>query len=273
MIKSVISIIGVACALTPCAAGFSLKTDSPDARYGANFQGGTLQYREDRTVYYSTDNVVDYENPYGVSEFIPSLPNSCVVESAGNAIVYYDRLYDELVPDYRFKYNSRGEFSYGRQNEGVDNMYKDLSAKMGYNKDGVTIDGFKSGIKSYVSSKGRTATLTKATGSYHNINYDYLVRQLEQEKVAVVFLNGCAVVHIDLGISRQEGYDVIHNVVMSGHHSMLVYGYKDIYYYDASGKLIDRNTYLYAEDGYGDFSYLVVDRYTTVDDIYILDIN
>lgn len=273
MLKSIASIIGVAVALSPSAIGFKTVNGTDNSpRYGSSFQGGAIQYREDRTIYYSSDKTIEYENPYGVSSFIPSMPNSCVIEAAGNAIVYYDRLYNELVPDYQGKYNIRGDYTYGRQNAGVTGMFKELSAAMGSDSEGTTIKGFINGVKSYVGSKDRTATLTQATGSYFNINYDYLKSQLKQEKVAVVFLSGCAIVDMRTGITACDGYDVVHNTIMSGHHSMLIYGYKDIYYYDGKGNITERDTYLYVEDAYGGHSYLTVDNYSVIDDIYILDI-
>lgn len=273
MLKLIVSIIGAAIALSPSAIGFKAVNGTDNSpRYGSSFQGGTIQYREDRTIYYSTDKTIEYENPYGVSSFVPSMPNSCVIEAAGNAIVYYDRLYNELVPDYQGKYNIRGDYTYGKQNDGVNRMFQELSTAMGSDSEGTTVNGFVGGVKSYVSGKGRTATLTKATGSYFNISYDYLKNQLEQEKVAVVFLNGCAIVDIRTGIQSNDGYDVVSNTVMSGHHSMLIYGYKDIYYYDSKGNITERDTYLYAEDAYGGHSYLTVDNYSVIDDIYILDI-
>ena len=56
MLKLIVSIIGAAIALSPSAIGFKAVNGTDNSpRYGSSFQGGTIQYREDRTIYYSTD--------------------------------------------------------------------------------------------------------------------------------------------------------------------------------------------------------------------------
>ncbi len=272
MIKTIASIMGVVCALTPATAGlrcFQATEEQP--RYGASFGGGSIQFTEQRKVYYSSDKVVEYENPYGAPVYVPSRPNSCVLEAAGNAIVYYDRLYDELVPNYAGVYNIFGDFRYGKQNAGIDAMFDELYVLTGSDSEGTTIDGFKSGVTSYVNNKGRSVTITKSTGSFYNMNYDYLKSQLEQEKMAIVFLSQSNVVPLD-GILMYDGYDVVQQAVYDGHHAMLIYGFYEIYYYNTDGNLSQRDTYLYAVDGYGDQSFLSINYYTVVDDLYIVNI-
>ena len=246
-----------------------------NSRYALDsVQGGNLLGTQYREIYYSTKSDKDdmYVNPYKAPAFIPSRSNACAVHSGGNAIVYYDRIFDELIPDYTHKY-VWGGFTYGTQNDAVDNMFWTLYDMMGTDSRGTTVEGFKSGMQQYVSSRGHSINITKSTGNYYGVNLDYLKRQLEQEKLAVVFLDTFSIVTFG-GIEPYEGYDRIIHSTYNGQHVMLVYGYRDIYYYNANGSLKQRDTYLYVATGYSTaaLAYLDITHYCTVDDVYILEI-
>ena len=246
-----------------------------ESRYSLDFvQGGNYLGTQYRDVYYSTKSDKDdmYVNPYKAPAFVPSRANACAVHSGGNAIVYYDRIYDELIPGYKHKY-VWGGFTYGTQNDAVDNMFATLYDMMGTDSRGTSIEGFKSGMRQYVSLRGRSINITQATGNYYGVNLDYLKTQLEAEKVAAVFLDTFSIVTFE-GLSPKDGYDHITHYVYNGHHVMLVYGYRDIYYYNANGSLKQRDTYLYVSTGYTSSALGLLDitHFCNVDDVYILEV-
>lgn len=254
------------------AMGFGFAAADELPRYAMNYQGGISTGTTTRTVNYETVDEDTYENPYEAPVFKYSALGACAVDSGGNALVYYDRIYNDLVPDYQHRY-VWGKFTYGTQNEGVNNMFASLYSLMGTNDQGTTIPGFKSGLNSYVTGRSRTLTFTDATGTHYGTNIDFLKQQLSQEKMAVVFLNNFAITTFG-GLERYNGYDEIDYYTYSGYHSVLVYGYRDIYYYDASGSVIERDTYLMASTGFvgAELSYIYIDDYGTVDDAYIVSI-
>ena len=55
---------------------------------------------------------------------------------------------------------------------------------------------------------------------------------------------------------------------------MMVYGFKDIYYYDEDARLEQRDTFLYVSSGLDSISLALLDitRLCTVDDIYITEV-
>lgn len=255
------------------AMGFGFAAADAIPRYAMDYQGGINTGTTTRTVNF--DDVDDddyYENPYEAPIFKNSYVGACAVDSGGNALVYYDRIYDDLVPDYKHNY-LWGKFTYGTQNAGINNMFASLYQLMGTNDQGTTIPGFKSGLAAYVSGRGRTLTLTGATGSHYGVDIDYLKQQLKQEKMAVVFLNNFAITTFT-GLERHDTYDEIDYYTYSGYHTVLVYGYWDIYYYDAAGNVIERDTYLLASTGFvgATLAYIYMDDYGTIDDAYIVDI-
>lgn len=246
-----------------------------ESRYASDITtyGGTMLDVRHRTVTYNSKETDTYVNPYSAPSFKANISSSdCAVEASGNSLVYYDRIFDELVPDYSPK-RIFGVFTYGSQNQGVNNMFSTLYDLMGTNSDGTTISGFKSGLKSYVQGRGRSLQTISSTGNFYNTNLDYLKSQLEQENVAVIFLDGFSITTTE-DIQLNNGYDEIKHTVYTGCHAMLVYGYLDYYYYNSNGSLINRDTYLYVSTGYVGASLAVLNmqNFCTIDDIYILSI-
>lgn len=215
--------------------GVGMRNYAEDSRYALDFvQGGDLVGTQYREVYYSTksDSDDEYVNPYKAPSFVAAQSNACAVQAGGNAFVYYDRVFDDLIPDYKHKY-VWGGFTYGSQNAAVSNMFSSLYSMMGTDSRGTSVEGFKTGMQQYAVSRSHSINITKATGNYYGVDLDYLKAQLELEKPAVVFLDTFSVVTFG-GIEPYNGYDRIMHSAYDGLHVMLVYGYKEIYYYNAN---------------------------------------
>ncbi len=246
---------------------------SEPARYSADFvQGGSMIEKRTRSVTYSTVDVDVYENPYETAAFRASLSNACVVEAGGNVIAFYDRIYDELIEGYQHKY-IWGKFTYGSQNDAVTNMFATLANMMGLTEQGTTIDGFKTGMTQYVQSRGRNINLPQATGSYLNTNIDYLKEQLSQGKMAVMFFSGFSITSFG-EYAVGNGQSNMTYALYDGHHAVVLYGYRDIFYYNENRRLIERDTFFYASTGYNtvERALMSISNFCNVDDVYIVDI-
>ncbi len=243
------------------------------SRYAEYFVSvGTEYGNEKRDVYYTSKTIEEYINPYEAPSFKACKANACVVDAGGNVMVYYDRIFDELVPDYKHKY-ILGVFTYSAQTEGVNKMFDTLYDMMGTDYRGTSIPGFKSGMKAYAASRGHDINLTQFTGSYYNVNFEGLKKQLKAEKPAVIFLNTYSVTSFG-DIVENVGHDIIEHSTYSGAHAMMVYGFKDVYYYDEYARLKQRDTFLYVSTGFGSLPLAMIDitRLCTVDDIYITEV-
>ena len=251
-----------------CMGILSARTD----RYAEEIIRGGAEGSATRDVYYTSKTIEDYVNPYKAPSFVTSKTNACVVGAGGNVMVYYDRIFDDLIPDYTHKYIF-GKFTYGTQNEAVDNMFDTMYDMMGTTNDGTNIPGFKKGMKAYAASRGHDINLAQFTGSYHNINIEGLKKQLKAEKPAVIFLNTYSVTSFG-DIVENVGHDIIEYSTFSGAHAMVVYGFKDIYYYDEDARLKQRDTFLYVSTGIGSLPLAMIDitRLCIVDDIYITEV-
>lgn len=278
MIKTALSICAAMCALTPSFA-FMQPMDNSDeppvveARYSSDFQGGELDYIQNRYIYYSNRSRNNYENPYKLPTFYSGLESACTVNAGGVAITYNDRLFDNLVPNYAPRQTSI-RFTYGTQSQAINNMFASLYSLMGTNSLGTTISGFKNGMTSYVNQKGYSISLHKATGDYYNLNWEYLKEQLSQEKVAIVFVHDFSLI-TPSEIQIKNGYDSIQHKLYTGYHTMSVYGYLEYNYYDFNGSFLQKDTYLWVQNCYSsaDLELLSVNNYSVIDDAYIIDIH
>lgn len=275
--KTALTICGVLCALTPTLACIqppnAEQEPTVEARYSSDFQGGEFDYIQYRQVYYSDRVMENYENPYKVPRYISGLASACTVNAGGVAITYNDRLYDNLIPNYAPKQTSI-RFTYGTQSQPINDMFSSLYTLMGTNSLGTTISGFNKGMTSYVNQRGYDITLPKATGNYHNLNWEYLKEQLHQEKVAVVFVHDFSLVSPSEIQTNGEYYSIMHKLY-TGYHTMTVYGYLEYYYYDSNGKETQKDTYLWVQNCYEtvNLELLSVSNYCTIDDAYIIDIH
>ncbi len=255
------------------SSGFALTAKAGEDRYALDFvQGGSLLEIVYRDINYETRTNDVYVNPYEAPTFSSTKANGCAVDTGGNALIYYDIKFDDLIPDYSHKY-IWGGFTYGTQNEGMNKMFSALYDLMGTDSRGTSVQGFKDGLTKYTSSKGHTMNITSATGTYNNINIDFLKTQLKQEKMAAIFLDGFSITPFS-GWEENDKSDKMTYYIYEGLHVMLVYGYEDVCYYDKNGKLFQKETYLYASTGYvgATLGWVNINNYCEVDDIYILEV-
>lgn len=268
---------GLCAGVSAAAQEADINTYSATAekRYSASglARGGYLKGTEERDVYYSTKTVDEYKSKYGAPTFYTSLQGACAVNAGGNIIAYYDCRFDDLIPDYSPIVIGGKYYIYGNQNSAVDNMFNTLYNMMGTETIGTSVEGFKSGMMQYVTSKNHSINIASATGSYYNIDLNYLKSQLNADVPAAIFFDTFSLTPIS-GIVQNDGYDHIELETYGGYHIMFAYGYKDIVYYNADGSVNQRDTYLYVTTGFNGTRTALVDitRNCNVDDAYVLEV-
>ena len=234
--------------------------------------GGQIHENITERVNYSyRDDSENYMNPYRVPAYFASgLNNSCAITAGGAVIGHFDRLYEELIPNHT-GIIFMGQYVYGGQDDAVDAMHRELYARMGTEAGGTSVDGYVSGMDSYVSSKNRTATITRAYGS--SLDMSECINALNSGKLLTLFVNGFAIVAFG-GLEEYDGYDEINNITVVGRHTVTAYGYRIIKYYDSSNNLIQEDSYLYVHTGFtsAGLGYIRLSKYVTVEDAYVINI-
>ncbi len=256
--------------------GNTFAAETEEKLYAADIMpiGGTMQDTVTEVVNYSRVESPGYENPYKLPLYYATdISNSCAVTAGGAAIGYYDRIYEELIPNHTGT-NFLGHFVYGKQDAQVDSMHKNLALRMGTNGEGTTIPGFVSGMESYVKSKGRVASIVSICNN-GILNESAYKTALDNGQLLTVFVDGFCLVGF-------ENYDetshtmTIKNTMVIGCHTLTAYGYCKYTYYGSSNNIIRQDTYLLVHSGFGGIGLTMLrinDGYCTIDDGFIVDIN
>lgn len=255
-----------------CCSCLGVAPAADDERYAAVY-GGIIDRTEVDTVYYTRRDITDaYINPDELPAYLATeIANSCAVTAGGVIIGHYDLTYEELIPDHSSVY-FMGYYTYTAQDEAVDAMFQELYTRMGSTSAGTTVAGYKNGMASYVQSKGRTIAITNI---YNNsaLNMSAYMTALQAGKLVTVFMSGLSIVY-EASIRTRDGYDEITNTIINGNHAVAAYGYRNIRYYDSSDNLVQEDNYLYVHTGFsaGTFGMIRLNRYTNVDDGYVINI-
>lgn len=270
-----LGIITAICSVFCLNGAIKKETFGPvESRYASNVPyGGVIKYNITDTVYYShKDESEEYVNPYKLPLYMASgLQNSCAITAGGAVIGYYDRLYEELIPNHT-GITFMGQFVYGSHDDAVDAMHRELYNLMGTTSQGTTVEGYKKGITSYVRNKGRNI---EVSGIYNKTSLDKsaYTSALKSGKLLTIFMDGFAMIS-GKGIQTHDGYDTITQTVAEGLHSVTAYGYKNVKYYDAANKLISEDAYLYVNTGFASagLGLIRLNKYIAIDDGYIINI-
>ena len=231
--------------------------------------GGTPLDVIEEQIDFAYKQVETYYNPYELPQYSSSY--SCGISAGGEIFGFYDRLYEELIPNHQgFTFQNR--YFYGTQGEAVQNMYDELYGMMNATSDDVTIPGFIGGVKAYAVSKGRTATLSSAMNN-NSLNLEACKTAFKNEKLLSLFVDGFHIIaKYDLEEYENHDHVTINRVV--GAHVMIAYGYKVISYYNEQNQCFRTDVYLYVNSGLSHpaLGLLRINAYCTRDDAYITEV-
>lgn len=236
--------------------------------------GGTITDYVTETVSYGRAIPTGYENPYKIPLYYATeIDNSCAVTAGGSTIGYYDRIYEELIPNHTGTI-FMGHFTYGAQDAEVNSMFRSLAFRMGTTESGTTIPGYISGMDSYIKSKGRVASIESVcdNGTLNDSEYE---TALENGKLLTLFVDGFCFTEFSAANETNDTV-TIRNTVVTGCHTLTAYGYRTYSYYDSSNRLIRQDKYMLVHTGFNSIGrglLRLTGGYCTIDDGFIIDIN
>ncbi|MDE7329251.1 MAG: hypothetical protein K2N57_05860 [Clostridia bacterium] len=207
---------------------------------------------EIETIYYSWKDTTTYQinstfpNYYNTNM---SLTNTCANVAGANIVGFYDRYYDNLIPDYTTGIQRGNNYTYypmslnkDKKQAVINTLY--ASMKTNTKNDGTTQEDFENGLKAYVQSQGRNISYISVIsgGNFNFANFD---AELRNGRPVAFFLSGYNFVSFqDSGsqVSMTKNF-------YSGNHIIVAYGYQKVNYYNANNTLIQSNTYIYVSSG------------------------
>lgn len=198
-----------------------------------------------------------YSNPSG-------LDGACAAIAGGNIVGYYDRFFEQLIPNHVSGEFYGDKFSYSLQDKYVGQIIEQLYVEMGGANAGITEEGFKSGLKSFCGDKGFLCHYTSLMSS-GKLDYEAVKQCIKDGKPIVLFLskyNNCET-------SVFDGYDIVNSALYTGNHVMVGFDYMNIKYTLTDGSTID-NRFIGVATGFGDPStaYFNIDYKTIINSAY-----
>ncbi len=244
-----------------------------DKIYASGYMGGgkVRSYNEIVTYAYKTTTgyVTDPELPGHYSNL------TCGPVAAGNIVAWYDKENPDLIPGYDpgsyLTFYGVTAWFWDAYSSELDTMFSDLYTAMNGTPNGVTMQGYTSGLASYVSAHGYAFTLGSLM-SGGTLDFASAKTALENGMLITIFMNGFN--HVNIFPNPSGMYDSIPTEVYEGLHIMSVYGYYETKYYNVQGS--NFLTYRYFEVAHGlgsGLSLLRLDRDIIIDACYITHIS
>ena len=243
------------------AANFCMgfKLVSPDE---TKYCGGSGFTEQSETINYSRKETATYSIKGEVPDYDQIKDSSCANVAGTILIGYYDRLCEELVPDYKTYVKIGSSIMYRSASFEIQAVMEELHTLMetDVNTGGTTYNGFQKGMKSYVNSHG----YSYATEDLGSLDFNKYKSAVENNKPVAVFLSNYsyAVSWKDSGTS-----EVINSHYSTVAHVVVGCGYKVDTYYNANGQVIATRTYLKVASGWFGYgiTYLCLDGKSTLD--------
>lgn len=183
-----------------------------------------LQYDTERVEF-----IYRTEKPYNVLSSIPTCTyghlGGCVPIMGTNLIVYYDKTYTNLIPNYEPGRNILGRYRFNVENETTAALTDTLQKDMGTDENGTTISEFQAGLRSYVKRQGYNVSFSSIMTS-GKVNYEKAKTIVLQNKALAIFMSG----YKGTTIVTNEGYDLLEYEYTKASHAVVGFGCLEVKY-------------------------------------------
>ena len=244
--------------------------------YADGFNGSTFLYTEKETVSYSSKKESEVSISGGLPKYYSTFSNTndCAPVAGSIVLGYFDRQFDQLIPNFTAGRYIRDQFIYIAQNDTIVNLTNTLYDLMDTNTsgNGTTVNQFKNGLQEYVQSRGRTIGYSSVMKG--SLSVQEVIDSINLGNPVVIFVVGYALVSDD-DISSTTNTDTYAKDIYGGAHTMVVGGVKTITYYNQSGIEIGGKILLNVSSGYRENGnrYMILNDYGNLDDAYSVKIN
>lgn len=161
-----------------------------------------------------------YTNPGGIV-------NACAAVAGCNIIGFYDRYYENLIPNHTAGIEYYGYYFYNLADEYVDNVTRELYYKMNGSEAGITETNFKNGMQQYCAEKNLSCDFTQLM-SGGNLSYSAVEQSMDENKPVALLLSTYTVCDIQSYSDKKTDYFVYD--VYNGNHIMVGFGCNRITY-------------------------------------------
>lgn len=243
--------------------------------YADGFNGSTFLYTQNETVSYYRKVESETVIPSDIPKYYSTTANANDCAPVAGAIVlgYYDRYFDNLIPNFTAGIAIRDIYIYNPQNASVSEVINSLFELMETNSSGsgTTINQFQNGLQQYVQSKNKTISFESVKNGSFSVGET--TASISEQIPVVIFVSGYALIDQD-GITSGGNTDVYVKKIYGGAHTMVVSGIKTITYYNQSDAIVEQKILLRVSDGFssGSTNYVMLYGFGNIDDAYSVNI-
>ncbi len=237
--------------VTNCAFAYE-----PSEKYYGSiaYSETTIGKSETERIEYATKNIRKYDR---VNVTFPdcyntdnNLENACANVAGANIINYYDRFYDDFIPDYTSGRIVKNQYVYYpmRMNQSkkqavINTLYSYMRTGLDYN--GTTQAMFKQGLTQYINEKGKSITYNNVF-SNKKFDIDKFITQIQMGHPVVLYLSGFNLT----SVNYHENVDILNKSIYDNDtHIAIAYGYQIVDYYNNDGAIINSKVYIEVASG------------------------
>lgn len=240
--------------------------------YGTMVQDYTYVYCDE----VRTETLVIYSDAPSYGNTNSSLTNACGAISGLNVLVYYDRHFPNIFPDFEPGMVSAGNYLYFpdmRWDETQAALVDIYNLMQIGTVGGTTSANFRSGLATYMGNRSCTTTYSTFYESETTVNLNTLATAINAGKVGVVMCSAYNYIY-SMDYSVEDGGEYIVQVNSQTGHIMMVYGYKTMGYY-TDGVKTDEKTFLLVSSGYGtaEQGYMELEDFSEIDEAWIVNVS
>lgn len=201
--------------------------------------------------------IPNYTSPGG-------LESACAAVAASNLIGFYDRYYEDLIPNHAAGYDAYGFFLYNYADSYVYDAIRELYSDMDGSAKGINETNFKSGMKKYCAKRNLNCDFTQLVSS-GKLNYSGVKQSILENKPVALLLstyNMCR-------LNGYDSYDRYDYELYDGDHIMAGFGYCDLSYILTDGTS-QTNSFIKVATGIGRMSeaYFNINYSTNINSAY-----
>lgn len=243
---------GIASLLCALTGVVSVTPQEDEIRFGSSYNGSIYAGSKTEYVTYVTKEEEESFINGGLPRYYDTSGRSKTCANVAGTILlgYYDKNYDELIPDFTSARVIRDRVIYYAQTSAVQDVIDELYYDMDTNTatGGTTIKDFQNGLRKYVNELGRNIAFSNV-GNSNGFNYSAYLNSIRNEQPVALFVSKYSLIPIaDFGISATQ--DRLEKDYYTGNHVLVGYGLKEIKYYNSKGTLQKTITLLMVATGY-----------------------
>lgn len=237
------------CGSAVCVTTNSASADqSLEGRYVDRTVVSTRAAGDYESIYFNTFDSYYIETPNRVPRYYSNtLENACGPIGGGIVVGYYDKYFENLIPNYTTYYTATGKY------RPIDNVYvpamlQEMYTLMQTNvvAPGVSESECLNGLQDYVEGKGYSLSYTAVKPYGGSFNHTAYQNAINNGQPVILFCDSVQLVQA----FEHDGYHQIGVAQESQDHIIVGFGYQIYRYYDANGVNFRTDTYLGVASGW-----------------------